>query len=217
MLNGRVQEAPSGAIGCDTDTVLTAESAKALNATGRLFVARYLSLVEGERPGDLTQAEAQTILDAGLCLFPVQHVNGPGWAPTAALGDAHGTAAAVDAAGVGFPSGVCVALDLEGAEAGAAAADVIAYCNSWANQVRAANYLPLLYVGAQCGLSGFQLYHELSFTRYWKSESAVPALPARGYCMIQFPLEAAVAGVSIDRDEAQNDGLGGAVVWLAPV
>ena len=217
MLRGIVQSAPPNVRGFDTDSVITAGRAALLVQAGYNFAARYLSLSSPQRTGDLSAGEAQVILASGLALFPVQHVPNLGWAPLEALGIARGLAAASNATQVGFPPGVCVALDLEGVSSDSAPADVIAYCNAWCAQVEAAGFLPMLYVGAQCGLSGSDLYHRLSVERYWKSGSDVPELAGRGWCLRQTIVPKPVAGVSIDEDETVVDDKGGTLVWLAPV
>lgn len=214
-LAATVQSAPAGAPGFDSDTVISAATARQLYADGYRFCLRYLSLGTQQSTSDLTAAEATAILASGLALMPVQHVRYPGWLPTAALGQQDGTNAASHAGAIGFPPGVNVWCDLEGVGASAAAADVAAYCNAWHDAVAAAGYVPGLYVGASAGLDGQQLYAELRFQHYWKSESNVPAVAVRGYQMVQSPAPALVDGVSIDRDVTQTDNLGGQVLWLA--
>jgi hypothetical protein len=214
-LTGIVQAAHYGAKGFDTDQVISREEAAFMKSQGFDFCARYLSIGREERPGDLFRTEAADILSGGLALFPVQHVDEPGWMPTGALGWAHGLVAIQDVDLVGFPPGVCVALDLEGVNASAAAADIIAYCNSWWSALSAL-YVPLLYVGANCGLSGEQLFADLKFQRYWKSLSEVPVPAPRGFCLVQSASPASYSGLAVDLDAAQVDSLQGAVTWLAP-
>ena len=69
-----------------------------------------------------------------------------------------------------------------------------------------------LYVGANCGLDGQQLY-DLPFQHYWHSESTVPAIPGRGYQMMQKPQSGTVNGLSIDVDTTMVDELGGVPQW----
>ncbi len=173
---------------------------------------RYLSL-GAEGGSDLTAAEAQTILAAGLSLMPVQHVNATGWCPTAELGTAHGQAAAADAQAVGLPAGVNVWLDLEGCGEAATAADVTAYCTCWYSEVDAAGFTPGLYVGWHPGLDAQQL-GALPFQHYWRSASDVPTV-ARGYQMLQ-SLQQTVSGIQVDVDTTQDDAMSGQVQWLSP-
>lgn len=214
LLNGLVQSPTRASKGFDTDTKMTAETAAAFFNDGYVFCVRYLSRGT-ESASDLSYDEASAILSAGLALMPVQHVPEAGWEPSAALGSRYGGAAVGDAQGVGFPAGVNLWCDLEGIAPGAGAGDVIAYCNAWYAAVLQAGYIPGLYVGACCLLTGAQLY-QLPFKHYWKSESDVPMVATRGYQMVQTPDGAEVNQISIDQDMAQADNLGGQVLWLAP-
>ncbi|HEV2097770.1 MAG TPA: glycoside hydrolase domain-containing protein, partial [Stellaceae bacterium] len=177
---------------------------------------RYLSRTMPQDPGDLSAAEARTILGAGLSLMTVQHCPRPGWAPTAALGAQYGRAAAANAQAVILPAGTSLWLDLEGVASWATSADTIAYVNAWTETVAAAGYLPGLYVGADQPLTGDELYWRLKLTRYWRSASTVPDIPYRGYCMAQALMPSPVDGIVIDRDVIMADVFGGLPMWLAP-
>ena len=88
MLPGIVQSSTSGgALGFDTDTIVTADVAALFQAQGYAFCLRYLSIDTPQDPGDLSTAEALDILNAGLALMPVQHVPTPPWAPDAGSGE----------------------------------------------------------------------------------------------------------------------------------
>jgi hypothetical protein len=213
ILPGTVQAAQPGLKGFDTVATISSALATQFKNSGYSFCARYLSLGNGQNPGDLTNAEATTILNAGLALIPVQHVNAYGWIPTATLGTTHGTHAASNAKSIGLPAGINIWCDLEGVAAGTSAQDVIAYCQAWYAGVFAAGYIPGLYVGPQCVLTGAQLYSNLSFQHYWKSASNVPVVANRGYQLIQ-GLSPNVNGTGIDSDLTQNDNKGGTVIWL---
>ena len=86
QLPGIVQSAPNKSLGFDADTVITQATAQEFASQGYKFCIRYLSLGDGEAPGDLTYEEALGILQGGLALMPVQHVSSPGWSPSAELG-----------------------------------------------------------------------------------------------------------------------------------
>lgn len=131
MLPGNVRSAPSGALGFDSDTVITSSVAQQFAQQGYQFCVRYLSLTAGQDPGDLSAAEADSILSVGLALIPVQHVRSPGWTPSGSLGQQDGTNAASNALSIGFPQGVNVWCDVEGVSSSATAQQVIDYCNSW--------------------------------------------------------------------------------------
>jgi hypothetical protein len=192
-----------GAQGFDADSVIDADTAKALAAAGFGFAVRYLSRTTPQNNGDLSAAEIGWITDAGLALMAVQHCPLPGWAPTLALGTQYGTAAAVNAAAIGLPQGVAVWLDLEGVAPYATAADTIAYCNTWAGVVAQAGFMPGLYVGANQPLTSDELYWRLKVAYYWKSASRVPDIPVRGYCMIQALAPSPIDGISLDRNAVQ--------------
>ena len=210
--SGTVQPAPDQSLGFDADCRVSQDTAQAFASQGYRFCARYLSLQASTAPGDLTASEAQGILAGGLALMPVQHVLEPGWSPTAQLGQEHGANAANQALAIGVPAQVNLWLDLEGVSATATAQDVIDYCTSWFQEVSLKDYLPGLYVGANCGLDAQQLY-DLPFQHYWHSESTVPAIPGRGYQMMQKPQSGTVNGLSIDVDTTMVDELGGVPQW----
>jgi hypothetical protein len=214
-LNGQVAPASSGAKGFDADTIITAQLAEDFVKNRYQFCARYLSLGEGQNPGDLSNAEAATILGSGLALIAVQHVNAYGWTPTAALGTTHGSNAASNAKSISLPQGMNLWCDLEGVATGTTAEAVISYCTAWYNAVAAAGYIPGLYVGPNAVLDGQQLY-DLPFQHYWKSASIVPDIPVRGYQLVQGQT-ITECGISIDPDTTQTDAEGGTVMWLVAV
>jgi hypothetical protein len=143
----------------------------------------------------------------------VQHVRKHVWAPTAGMGQGDGMNAAGNAAALGCPPGVNVWCDLEEVT-GSEPADVIGYCSAWFEAVAAGGFVPGLYVGSNCVLDGRQLY-DLPFQHYWKSISAVPEMPARGYQMTQTVVPGPVNGIGIDQNVTQTDGEGGQALWLA--
>jgi hypothetical protein len=138
----------------------------------------------------------------------VQHVAAEGWSPSQALGQEYGGNAAANAQSVGLPAGVNVWLDLEGVAASAAPADIAAYCNAWYDVVSGAGYVPGVYVGANAGLSGDDLFFKLKMSHYWKSGSNVPDISHRGYQLIQ------TIFTDFDRNVAKTDMLGGHALWL---
>lgn len=213
-LSGTVQSATSGgALGFDTDTIVTSEVAKDFLNQGYSFCIRYLSLSSPQREGDLMATEATNILAAGLALMPVQHVLDPGWYPTEVSGTLHGSAAVANAKEVGFPAGVNIWCDLEGVAAGVQAQDVIDYCTSWYKEVEAGGFKPGLYVGANVILNGQQLYG-LPFSSYWQSASWTPELPNRGWQMVQKIVADKVNGIYIDGNQTHEDSQGDQVKWL---
>jgi len=209
-----VEQGFLGALGCDTDTKLTAACAAKLVAGGMKFVLRYLSL-GSPAPGDLDKTEVDAILSANLSLMAVQHVRSPGWMPTGQLGGQDGSSAAHNAVVAGIPAGVTIWLDLEGVSSVSPAQSVIDYVRSWYTAVRASGYDCGLYVGSGVPLDGAQLY-SLPVDRYWRSFSEVPNVNRRGYCMIQLYDTTKIGGIDVDLDVIQSDYLGGLPRWLAP-
>jgi hypothetical protein len=212
-LTGTVQPAAAHAMGFDIATELTGEEAKAYRADGYTFCIRYVSRDAESRPGnqDLSSAEAQSILDAGLALMVVQRVAGTGWVPCAGLGQEYGQNAAQYTGEADIPPGVNLWLDLENVPQNTPWQDIVAYCNNWFEEVSQAGYVPGVYVGSNCGLTGDQLYYELTTQHYWRSASVVPDVTRRSYQLVQ-----QLYSPEIDRDFANPDKLGGTAWWLAP-
>jgi len=218
LLSGTVTNAVPGAHGFDCTAVVSDAAAKAMRAAGFLFCIRYLSRLSPQSGGDLSNAEANAILSGGLSLMAVQHVERSGWVPSQALGTQYGQSAVANAQTVGIPTGVNLWLDLEGIRPGVPAEDVIQYCNTWFDQVAGAGYAPGVYVGANCILSGDELFWRLKNKHYWRSGSHVPDLPQRGYQLVQ-RISASpdtMHGLSIDRDMTLTDALGSTAIWLSP-
>lgn len=217
-LRGKVEHAAPGLLGFDTTTRLSATDAVAFRQRGFSFCVRYLSRTMPPAEGDLSHAEARSILAGGLALMAVQHVMRPGWTAHGARGLAYGVAAVAHAQAVGLPRGVTLWLDLEGVRRDVPREDVIDYCNYWFDAVATAGYAPGLYVGANCRLDGDALYWRLRTRHYWRSGSRVPDLPHRGYQMMQriAPMPDLVAGIEIDRNVTATDAFGDTVTWLAP-
>jgi hypothetical protein len=213
-LPGAVKPAAAGLSGFDVNSRLSAAGARNLKNAGYDFCIRYVPRTAALKAGNLTNAEALRILNAGLALMPVQHVAVEGWKPTAALGTAYGSYAATYAGSiVGLPKGMNIWCDLEGVAPGTAAADVIAYCQAWYHSVNAAGYIPGVYVGWDTMLTPQQLYGDLSFQHYWRAYNG-PQVATRGFQVLQ-ETQKTVNGITIDPDTTQNDNLGGAALWLA--
>ena len=166
MLNGHQQVACSGLKGFDCNTVLSDSQIQAFVRAGYKFVCRYVKR-STVHSGDLTASEAARILQGGLGLMAVQHVDLPGWRPSASLGVAYGQGAVEHMQEIGFPAGSMVWLDLEGVAPGTPHMAVRDYCKSWHQVAAASGFLPGIYVGYQPGLTASELYYGLPFTHYW--------------------------------------------------
>jgi hypothetical protein len=218
----RVAPLPEGLRGFDANTVVSAATAAAYVALGFRFAVRY---VKREQPhsNDITTGEALTILDSGMALMLVQHVqSAESWRPTIGLGDRYGQNAADHARSVGYLSGATLWCDLEGVALGTPAKDVIDYCNHWWQRVKDAGFEPGLYVGWRAGLSAHDLYSKLKFSRYWAAynlnRDQYPA--TRGVQMQQGPARAADKpaqhAIDIDTDLVQKDAVGDLPLAVVP-
>lgn len=212
-----VRAAAPGAHGIDCDVPLDSARAQAF-AEEAAFVVRYLprsGVPDPHAPdGDLTAIEIDVILGAGLALLVVQHVAPAPWHPVGQLGRDQAEAAVAGARAAGVPAGVTLFLDLEGVAAATDPAMVEDFCTTWEDHVRSAGYSTGLYVGAACGLAGGRLA-ALRFDCFWRSASAVPALPGRGFAITQSVDAAFVLdGIAFDRDLITGHEGGGTPHWL---
>jgi hypothetical protein len=215
-----LKTAPEGMRGFDANTPISTTTAKLFRAAGYNFAVRYVRRTT-HHDYDLTEAEAERILAAGLGLMIVQHVAPDGWHPTAELGRTYGETAALEARAVGYPTGGIIWCDLEGVARGTPAADVIGFCNFWFAAVREAGYDPGLYVGYAAGLTAEQLYHALAFRRYWSAynldRDLYPAV--RGVQMRQGPYpRGGLAGIpfEFDTNVILSDAMGDRpLLWAA--
>lgn len=215
MINARVASLPNGTMGFDTVTPLTAATASQYRSKGYGFVVRYVGRGDGSHVFvDISQAEAQIIVNAGLGLCVVQHPLAAGWTPTPERGQQFGTGAASITAAAGLLHGMSVWLDLEGVAEGVDPQDVIDYCNEWHDIVASAGYTPGVYLGASPGLTADQIYWDLKMQSYWRGGSSASAgvptdIPYRGYQMTQ---RISGSGVSeFDSDVIHADNFGGKV------
>lgn len=212
----RVDVLPNGARGFDANSVISATLAGNAFAKGYRFAIRYVRR-RNANSYDITASEVDTILRHGLALMLVQHFAGEGWEPSAALGAEYGANAADHAKVVGYPVGATLWMDLESVKAGTPHGETIAHCNAWYDVVKAAGYVPGLYVGYGCGLTASELYARLKFSRYWAAynlnRDEYPA--ERGVCLRQFvakesELVAPLTTQTMDVDVIGADSKGGA-------
>jgi hypothetical protein len=224
MVLGRVATAAVGTIGFDTADVLNAITATQFVNKGYKFCIRYIGRdrkrLSKSNYVDLSSAEADAILGAGLCLSVVQHPLRAGWVPSERLGREFGSAAAILSGEAGLPRGTTVWLDLEGVKSEAADTEVIAYCNAWFNELSAVGYDHGVYIGSNPGLTAEQLYWDLKTTHYWKggssTRSGVPEdIPHRGYQLVQ-RIHHPGTPKEFDSDVVRNDAFGHAFSWVAP-
>jgi Domain of unknown function (DUF1906) len=207
-------------VGIDTDQKVTHAMALELVAAGVAFAVRYVS-IGAARPEDLDADELAGLVAANLPVWAVQHAHQPGWEPSPELGAQDGAAAARNAQAAGLPSGCALAWDAEGI-AGSSTA-TLGYGNAWFDQVQVGPRVPrgfaaTMYVGDDVPLTSAQLFHELSFRRYWRSASTVPNVDVRGYqCVQLWPFDQEIIpGLKADLDVVQSDHLGDRIPWCVP-
>lgn len=209
--------ATASASGFDTNTPLTSANIGLISTSNYVFCLRYVSLkTTSTNPSNITSAEVAFLLQNSvpIALMLVQHVRKSAWSPNAALGTSDGSAAVTNAGKANVAKGVTIFCDLEDVVTGSAVSDITAHCNNWAAAVSAAGYVPGLYIGANCGLTGPQL-SALNFTIYWESCSNVPT-PSQGFCMSQDPcgVTLGTAPNTLTVDEDTISASPGSLTWL---
>lgn len=157
---------PAGTRGFDTNAVVSLEQAQAFARHGYGFACRYLPRNLPAKAHDLQISELQVLVDSGLAVMPVQHVDSEPWFPSKDRGVRYGAAAVVRSGALGILPKTCVWLDLEGV-AKVPAATVIEYCQAWYREVLAGGFTPGIYIGWHSRLTASDMYYKLSFQHYW--------------------------------------------------
>jgi hypothetical protein len=200
-------------MGFDTAAYVAREYIQPLRDAGYHYCLRYLRRDRHvNKAPDLTggvvslsHQELAELLEGGLDVGLVQFYSNA--APSQKRGEHVGRSAAWNAHQLGAPPGVTLWLDLEWSREAPPAKDSLAYANAWAAVVAAHGYEPGVYVGIHCGLTGDQLWSMPQVRHYWKSASAVPWVPHRGFQMLQ-SLQTRVHGLVIDQDLSALDNHG---------
>lgn len=173
----------------------TTTQAQALKIEGVKFFAGYL--------GAMNAARLKQLLDAGIAFVPVTFAGEYNDGPDDEI-------AQIKA--LGIPAGTTVFVDLEGLSA--AKADPVALAakiNAWADGIRAAGYMPGLYVGVPQPFTEEELWH-LHVERYWRGQGSVrdrfnklSEPTGCGWCMTQVWPSEVVGGVLVDFDQIGMD------------
>ena len=209
--------------GFDLNQPLTAVTAPKWKAHGYTFVDRYIWR-DHQRPYDLSIAEIEVILAAGLALTVTQHYAGDGWRPNASIGGSYGRMAVQAANSLELPSGLTLTCDLEGCDDDVSAIDVVEYGAQWAHAVADGGFLPQLYVGQGCVLLPHEL-GDLPFPRFRRALNLnTDQYPTgRGFCVFQheakpadIPDGVAIATSDFDTNTITGDRLGGFPTALIP-
>ncbi|MEP7126691.1 MAG: GH25 family lysozyme [Byssovorax sp.] len=200
------QNAPDNALGFVSRAAIDADTARSSVEKGYQFCLRSLSA--GDGGGGLTFDENQALLAAGLAITGLSPRPFAGWDPGSRDADADAGRAVDAARSAGVAAAAGVWLELADVAAGASAAAVATYCNTWHDQVALQGYSPGLAVGQSPGLDGDQLHLSLNATRYVRLSSEAPDVATRGY---QLDL---VAGSTTDLVSKQ-DGNHDRAPWVA--
>lgn len=211
--------ATEGMRGIDVNESLNAAQAKQIKDAGYSFVMRYVPR-DKPAPHDITRAELQILLDAGLLVGFVQHVKSEtSWIPTPELGTYYGQHASMALHDLGVIAGSPIWLDLEGVDVSVSHDTVIEYCHNWHEAVGGTDDSGL-YVGWHAGLTPQELYEKLPFKRYWGAYNLnADEFPAvRGLQMKQHAATSAeiaqLGGMAIDTDTVLTDKKGDLPVFL---
>ncbi len=204
----------AGVRGFDCNSRLTPKTAAVFKEHGYAFAIRYVPRLT-PHDNDITPDEAGVIKAVGLGLMIVQHVESPGWIPTPEKGTAYGETAVEHCRAIGYAPGASVWLDVEEVARGVPTYAITGYCNRWYDVVRAAGYLPGVYVGWNCRLTPSELYWRLKFRAYWGAynlnREQFPAV--RGVQLLQREVRAGDVpmgvGIAFDVNIVSGDALGG--------
>lgn len=183
----------------------TAAQAQALKASGVDAVACYL--------GSINTARLGHILDAGMGFVPVTFAGEYNDGPNDEIAQLKA---------LGIPAGVTVFLDLEGLSAFKTdPPGLVAKINAWADAVKAAGYIPGLYVGVPQPLTSAELW-SLRVQRYWRGQGSVRdrnnalAEPAGcGWCMTQMYPSYTRGGVWVDANMVGQDYKARVPTWAS--
>jgi hypothetical protein len=219
QIEGTVVQAQAGIMGFDTTEVLNAVSARNYFNKGYRFCVRYVGRGKGKSNYvDISRAEAQAIVDAGLGLMIAQHPLASGWVPTEQMGQDFGNYAALAAGQAGLLPGMNIWLDLEGVKDSVSSDDIISYCNAWFGEVESLGFETGIYIGAAPGLTADQLYWDIKTKHYWKGGSSAKAgvpdnIPPRGYQLVQ-RINNPNTPSEFDSNVTSTDAFGLAVRWI---
>jgi Domain of unknown function (DUF1906) len=199
-----VKAATAGLLCFDVDQQLTDLEALEFVKAGYEACGRYIPRTPALIYGNLSSAEISTLLAAGLGIFVAQHCPEPGWSPSATLGQKYGSYAAQYAAEIGLPKGMHLWLDLETPAETATAQNCIDYENAWSTAVKAAGYLPGVYVGYGLPLSPTQLFKDFIAAAYWSAYNYTDGVATRGVQITQHTAEI-LNGISFDPNMISAD------------
>jgi glycoside hydrolase-like protein len=205
-----------GARGFDCNVVLSAQEYNLFKGHNYDFTCRYIPRIT-PKGYDLTPTEVLRIMDSGLGLMPVQHVEAEnGWIPSITKGQQYGEKAADYCTSIGISQGTNIWLDLEGVDRSVHDDDIIEYCNYWYRCVAVAGFVPGIYLGWHNGLTARQAYYRLEFEHYWAAynlnmdeEPIVRGCQMRQKVANIFDFPDGIKGIVIDVNIVRADKLAG--------
>lgn len=196
--------------------VITPELARALRAAGIHWVARYLRL-DGTVPArpvlggghrgcyELSIAESRWILDEGLGIVPVQFAS----YGSAGLGNKHGRAMVASARLLGWPTGLHLFGDVEGAAVAAATPPAArAYIEAQAAAVLAGGQLGAVYYTGELPLTGRRIGGLRGVTCYWGAAGPLPRPAYPRMASIEQDPPTRICGIACDTDTMRPDRYG---------
>lgn len=192
----------------DVSVPLSLGQARVFRSRGKVGVFRYGPLPNNSTAADLSAEElAGVLFDAELEVGLIQHPRTSNLL-AAHSGGADAMTIGQHAAGIGYPSGGHIFLDLEGV-IGTTAGQVTTYCVDWARAIIHLGYAAGLYVGYAAILGPQELYELPGFDCYW-SDAIRRRVNVRG-CAVQQGAEVAAANglPRYDPDTVAPDALGG--------
>ena len=163
------------------------------------------------------EADYAAALEAGLQVQIFQGYDALDWTGGAAEGTARAQQILDAIHAVDAPVGSLAWVDAEAFPSEVTAADAQAWIQAWGAAIAAGHLSPGGYEGAGCPLSGDDWWNITTLARYWKSASAVPVVPHRGYQMTQTAVNQDLSGVTVDYDTVQHDLLGSAPLAIVMV
>ena len=211
----KIQRAIDPLKGFKSNNRLTKEQAKKFYDVGYRFCLRGFYTVEGLTNQSICNEEMFDILDSGLSLMPVLHVNDSNWFPSVELARKQGHSVVNQARALGMPAGTTIWCDLTGFNNEVRAQDMIIYCNHWYDAVIEGGYIPGLFVNQFLPLSGNQLFSYINFGHYCRDGEGAPSIPELGYELFKISdIEEIENKVTISQYELQLNQAGMVANWL---
>lgn len=212
----KVQRAIDPLKGFKSNSRLTKEQAKLFYKTGYRFCLRGFYTVEGSKNQNICNEEMSDILDSGLSLMPVLHVNDSNWFPNVESACNQSYSVVNQAKALGLPAGTTIWCDLTGLSNRVRAQDMIIYCNYWYDAVIENGYIPGLFVNQHTPLTGNQIFSYINFRHYCRNYEHAPSIPELGYELFKTSeIDEIENKVTISKYELQLNQAGMVANWLS--